>query len=161
MDRIITSFLFLLLAATAMARDKDTSAIQQAVETKNFIFKAESATPQRGTMRQLTPEYEVVLRPDTIISFLPYFGRAFTAPINPSDGGINFTSTRFDYTARQKKKNRWEITVSPKDVTDVTQLYLTVFDNGRASLRVTSTNRESILFDGLVRPGKPIIKNPF
>ena len=161
MNRIITSFLLINLAASAMGQDKDASVIQQAVETKNFIFKAESVTPQRGKMRQLTPEYDVVLRPDTIISFLPYFGRAFTAPINPSEGGIKFTSTRFNYVVSQKKKGRWEITIRPKDVTDVRELYLTVFDNGRASLMVNSNNRETISFNGFVLEGKLINKKAF
>src|SRR5436189_3589680 len=107
MNRMITTFLFLSLVGTALAQDKDTTIIQQAIETKNFIFKAESVTPQRGRMRQLAPEYDVVVRPDTIISFLPYYGRAYSAPINPSEGGIQFTSTNFDYVISQKKKSRW------------------------------------------------------
>ncbi|MEP7374079.1 MAG: DUF4251 domain-containing protein [Chitinophagaceae bacterium] len=161
MNRIITSFIFVIFAAPAIAQDKDASVIQQAVETKNFIFKAESVTPQRGRMRQLSPEYDVVLRPDTIISFLPYFGRAFTASINPSEGGIKFTSNSFNYVVSQKKKNYWEITIKPKDVTDVRQLYLTVFDNGRASLSVNSNNRESISFNGFIQEGNPINKKAF
>ena len=161
MNRITASFLLITLGATAMGQDKDASVIQQAVETKNFIFKAESVSPQRGRMRQLTPEYDVVLRPDTIVSFLPYFGRAFTAPINPSEGGIKFTSTRFDYVVSQKKKGLWEITIRPKDVTDVRELYLTVFDNGRASLMVNSNNRETISFNGFVQEGNLINNKAF
>lgn len=164
MNRLTTTFLFVILAATAMPQDKEDSSIEQAIQTKNFIFKAESATPQRGRMRQLAPDYDVVVRPDSIISALPYFGRAYTAPINSSDGGINFTSSSFDYSVNQinkKKKSYWEIKIKPKDVSDVSELYLTVFDNGSASLRVNSNNRESISFDGIVHEGKPIDKKAF
>ncbi len=161
MKSVITSLLFLAITVAATAQDKDASSIQQAIETKNFIFKASSATPQRGRMRQLTSEYELVVRPDTIISFLPYFGRAFTAPINPSDGGIKFTSTDFTYAAGEKKKSRWEIQINPKDVSDVTTLYLTIFDNGSASLRVNSLNRTAISFNGFVEEGKPVEKKAF
>lgn len=141
--------------------NKDASGIQQAIETKNFVFKASSATPQRGRIRQLTSEYDLVVRPDTVISFLPYFGRAFSAPINPSEGGIKFTSTDFAYSISQKKKNSWEIKITPKGISDVTDLYLTVFENGNASLRVNSINRTPISFDGLVEEGKPINKKAF
>jgi hypothetical protein len=161
MNHIITCFLLLILTATAMAQDNDASAIQQAIETKNFIFKAESVAPQRGRTRQLTPGYDVLLRPYTIISFLPYFGRAYTAPINPADGGIKFTSTRFEYTVSPKKESRWEITIRPKDISDVRELNLTVFDNGRASLRVNSINRTAISFNGVVEEGKPFNKKAF
>jgi len=161
MKSVTASFLFLLLSAAVTAQDREQSSIQQAIETKNFIFRASSATPQRGSIRQLTTEYELVVRVDTVNSFLPYFGRAFTAPFNPSDGGIKFTSTYFVYTANEKKKGRWEIEINPKDVSDVTTLYLTVFDNGRASLRVSSINRTAISFNGFVEEGKPIAKKAF
>ena len=61
----------------------------------------------------------------------------------------------------QKKKNRWEIVIKPKDVSDVRELYLTIFNNGRASLGVNSSNRESISFNGIVREGNPINKKAF
>ncbi len=161
MKSVTASFLFLLLSAAVTAQDREQSSIQQAIETKNFIFRASSATPQRGSIRQLTIEYELVVRVDTVNSFLPYFGRAFTAPFNPSDGGIKFTSTDFVYSANEKKKGRWEIEINPKDVSDVTTLYLTVFDNGRASLRVSSINRTAISFNGFVEEGKPVAKKAF
>lgn len=161
MKSVRTSLLFLLLTVAATAQDREQSSIQQAIETKNFIFRASSATPQRGRIRQLTSEYELVVRPDTVISFLPYFGRVFTAPVNPNDGGIKFTSTDFGYSAGEKKKRRWEIQINPKDVSDITTLYLTVFDNGRASLRVSSINRTAISFNGFVEEGKPIEKKAF
>lgn len=161
MNRVLTGILLLVITTGATAQDKDAAIIQQAIETKNFIFKASSATPQRGRMRQLTSEYELVVRPDTIVSFLPYFGRAFTAPVNPSDGGIKFSSADFTYAAGEKKKGRWEIQINPKDVSDVTTLYLTVFDNGSASLRVNSINRTTISFNGFVEEGKPIEKKAF
>jgi hypothetical protein len=161
MNRVLTAILLLVITTAASGQDQDASGIQQAIETKNFIFKASSATPQRGRMRQLTSEYELVVRPDTIISFLPYFGRAFTAPINPSEGGIKFTSTDFTYNAGEKKKRRWDIQINPKDVSDVTTLYLTIFDNGSASLRVNSINRTAISFNGFVKEGKPVEKKAF
>ena len=161
MKRIITSLIFFTLTFAGAAQDKNASFIPQAIEAKNFVFKASSVTPQRGRMRQLTSEYELVVRPDTVISFLPYFGRAFSAPINPSEGGIKFTSTKFGYAVSEKKKHRWEVQISPKDVSDATTLYLTVFDDGSASLRVTSINRTPVSFNGYVEEGKPLEKKAF
>jgi Domain of unknown function (DUF4251) len=160
MNRILTGIFLLAITTGAAGQGKDESGIPEAIETKNFIFKASSATPQRGRMRQLTSEYELVVRPDTMVSFLPYFGRAFTAPINPSEGGIKFTSTNFTY-AGEKKKRGWEIKIKPKDVSDVTTLYLTVFENGSASLRVNCVNRTPISYNGIVEEGKPPGKKAF
>ena len=151
----IISLLLMISGVTAMAQDNDVAGIQLAVQSKNFIFKAESVTPQRGSVRYLTPEYEIVIKPDTIISFLPYFGRSYSAPIDPSEGGIKFTSSEFDYTIAKKKKKGWEITIKFKDVSDVQNMYFTVFENGSASVRVNSNKRESISFNGTVQEGKP------
>jgi hypothetical protein len=163
MKRILAiNFLLFTIALAAQSQEEDKAVIiQQAVETKNFVFKAETVTPQRGRMRQLTPEYDLTIRPDTVIAFLPYFGRAYTAPIGSSDGGIKFTSTSFDYSAGEKKKNRWEIVVRPKDVSDIRKLYLTVFNNGRASLRVISNNRDGISYNGYIKEGNPAGKKGF
>ncbi len=41
---------------------------------------------------------------DSIVTYLPYFGRAYSVPVNLSQGGIQFTSTDFDYTIESKRK---------------------------------------------------------
>ena len=153
MNRIILCVftLFFALANSIQAQDIDAAIVQKAVETKNYVFKAETATPQRGGLRQLTPEYELLVRPDTVISFLPYFGRSYSAPINPSDAGIKFTSMNYEYSVKNKKKNRWDITIKPNDVSAIRDLNLTVFDNGRASLRVNSNDREAIIIRWLYK----------
>lgn len=127
----------------------------------NYIFRAETALPQQGRIQQLTPEFDLTITPDTLISYLPYFGRAFVAPINPTEGGIKFTSTDFSYKDVKKKKKRWEITIEPRDAGSIQQLFLTVFDNGTASLRVNDRNRQSISFNGRVVAGTPRIKKAF
>lgn len=153
MNRIIlcACTLIFLLANSIQAQDIDPATVQKAVESKNYVFKAETASPQRGGFRQLTPEYELIVKPDTVVSYLPYYGRSFSAPINPSETGIKFTSMNYKYTVNKKKKNRWDITIEPTDVSDIRDLSLTVFDNGRASLRVNSNNRDAISFDGYLK----------
>jgi hypothetical protein len=146
--------LFIVLAGSIQAQDLDSATVRKAVETKNYVFKAETATPQRGGFRQLTPEYELIVKPDTVVSYLPYFGRSYSAPINPSETGIKFTSMNYKYSVKKKKKNRWDITIEPTDVSDIRDLSLTVFDNGRASLRVNSNNRDAISFDGYLKISK-------
>ena len=163
MNRSLTTSVLLVILSFAVQAQEDEKAsiIQQAVELKNFVFKAESVTPQRGRMRQLTTDYDLTVRPDTIIAFLPYFGRAYSAPVNSSEGGIKFTSSSFEYSFEKKKKNRWEITIKLKDVSDVQNLFMTVFDNGSASLQVSSNNKEGISYNGIVKEGKPIDKKGF
>jgi hypothetical protein len=153
MKQVMVTLLLLCTAALVQAQDKEVVNVQEILETKNFIFKAETVTPARGRLRQLTSEYDLVVKPDTVVSFLPYFGRAYSAPINPADAGIKFTSVNFDYSVKSGKKNSWDVAIKPSDAHDVQDLYLTVFDNGRATLRVNSVNRQTISFNGYVSKG--------
>jgi len=129
---------------------KESANIGRLIQSKNFVFVAQYALPLGGRSINLTSLYDVRLSNDTITSDLPFYGRAFVAPMNPSEGGIRFTSTQFDYTANEKKKGGWNITILPKDTKDVRQMFLSVSENGYASLQVTSNNRQSINYTGYV-----------
>ena len=87
---------------------------------------------------------------DTLKVYLPYLGRAYSAPIDPSDAGFDFTSTDYTYTVAEGKKNRLEISIKTKDRSNNTEFALTVYDNGTAYLRATSTDRESISYNGSI-----------
>lgn len=146
--------LFLLtVALTAFtigrAQDSQEVPVQKLIASKNFVFKAQTVLPQRGGMRQLTSDYDLRLFGDSVVSFLPFFGRAYVAPIGSDEGGIKFTSTDFTYDVTTGKKG-WDITILPKDTRDVRQLFLSVSANGYARLQVVSNNREGIAYNGYI-----------
>ena len=137
------------IPACAQSTDK-TAAIQRLVESKNYVFRAQTAMPQTGQVRNLTSIYDLKIRTDAIVSDLPYFGRAY-APVDPNEGGIQFTSKDFTYTSKPKKKGGWEITIKPNDIkADVKQMWLTITTDGYATLRVICNNRNPISFNGQV-----------
>ena len=145
----------------AMAQDKNSkkevkeSNVENMIAERKIIFLAQSVNPSRGrTMVQLNSQYDLAISRDTVRAFLPYFGRAYTAPMDGRGGGIDFISKNFEYTQKVKKKERWEILIKPKDVPDVRQLFLTIFTNGSASLRVLSNNRETISYNGYLKESR-------
>lgn len=132
-------------------------AVKNMVEAQNYVFKANYVMPMRGVGRSLTSEYDLTVSKDTIAAFLPYFGRAYTAPYNPTEGGIKFTNTHFTYTSKVGKKGGWSITIKPtgkdkniSDWRDVQTLRLDISADGYASLQVTSSNRDPISFNGTI-----------
>jgi len=161
MKYIVTTALLVMLAAIIHAQEKKELTTQQIVESKNYVFKAESVIPTRGRVRYLTSEYDLVVTSDTVTAYLPYFGRAYSAPIDPSEGGIKFTSADFEYTVEKKKRSSWQIMIKPKDASDIQAIYLTIFDNSKATLQVNSLNRESISFNGYIIEGKQKDKKAF
>jgi hypothetical protein len=144
--RSISIALLIITTQTVLGQ----KAVGELVETKNFVFQAEQASPMSGRTRQLPPGYRLRISGDTVTADLPYYGRAYSAPSNLSGGGITFTSIGPKYESVLDKKNRWQISIKPEGVDDVEELTLTVFENGRADLRVNSRNRQPISFSGYI-----------
>lgn len=141
-----------LYHAEAQKTHDKKSMIQNSIDARQYIFVAQTATPLRGGgLRQLTSSYDLRVSKDTVVSNLPYFGRAYVAPMNPAEGGLNFTSLSSAYAVKMKKKGTREITINTKSADDTQRMLLTVFDNGSASLQVTSNNRDPITFSGYVK----------
>jgi hypothetical protein len=152
----IYSLLFVALTAGIACSSSQAQQASQDVSSliaaKRYVFVAQSVTPMGGRFRQLnTGEYDVRVMPDSLVSFLPYFGRAYSAPIDPSSSGIQFTSTDFTYTQTPRKKGGWNIEIEPKDAQDVRQMTFIISENGNASLQVTSNNRQAISFNGRIQ----------
>jgi hypothetical protein len=145
----LCSFLLYSISLQAQDAKQQSQDIKQLLENKEYIFKAQSVTPVRGGARQLTSEYDLRLLGDSLVAYLPYFGRAYSAPIDLKESGLQFTSTDFGYELSSRKKG-WDVVLRPKDVSSVQQLVLMVSSSGRATLQVTSTNREPISFNGIV-----------
>ncbi len=124
------------------------TSVKSMIDSQKFVFVAERVNPLRGRNRYLTSPYDVSVSHDSLVSYLPYFGRAYTAPLNSSEAGIQFTSTNFSYNTTQLKSNKWDVIIKPNDVNDASQLSFTIFDNGSASLMVTSNSKDPISFTG-------------
>jgi hypothetical protein len=146
---LLTLLLFIASSVVLIAQDsKETVALKDLVASRRYIFNAESVLPLNGRLRLLNSGERVELNGDTLITDLPYFGRAYSASIDASQGGFHFTSTDFEYTIKDKKKGGWSILLKPKDSRNVQQLILDISSTGMASLQVVSNNRQAISFNG-------------
>jgi hypothetical protein len=154
--------LFLAGVMTAQSQSKDPAENQRIIESKNYVFKAQYASPQRGRTVPLTSEYDLTVAGDSLVSYLPYFGRAYSAPIDPTKGAGMFTSVKFDYSiSPNDKKGKWEISIQPRDVSEVQQMFLEIFDNGTATLRIQFQNRQPMSYSGYIVEGKDRGKKAF
>ncbi|HEX6193693.1 MAG TPA: DUF4251 domain-containing protein, partial [Chitinophagaceae bacterium] len=97
---LLASLFILYMPGIANAQKLDAANTKRIVDAKNYVFKAQSVTPSRGSLRQLTSDYDLTVAGDSLIAYLPYFGRAYSAPID-SEGGIKFTSAKSDYRVKQ------------------------------------------------------------
>ena len=146
------SFFAILHSTNTYAQDK-TSEVKNMVDSRQFIFHAQSALPMSGGRKQLTSEYYLKVFKDSAISELPYFGRAYSASYGATEGGFHFTTTKFDYSSTPGKKGGWEISIKPKDVRDVREFSLSISDSGYGTLQAFSNNRQPISFNGYISSG--------
>jgi hypothetical protein len=154
---LLPVFALVLISNLGFSQEKKEErkdAIRQAINSRQYVFKAKTALPASGRARQLTSEYDLTVKNDSLFVHLPYFGRAYTAPIGKSGDGISFTSTDFSHEVTENKKGGWRIEIRPKEHNDVRQMYLNISESGNGTLQVVSNNRQAISFTGDLEPLK-------
>ncbi len=144
----ISILMFKCSTTKSITNNLEKAAIIKMINDHSFIFIAERMDPLRGRSRILTSSYDVRVNNDSLVSYLPYFGRAYSAPIDPTKIGTQFTSTKFTYQVNQEKNNQWRISIVPKDVQGIQELIFTIFDNGNTTLSITSASRDQIFYTG-------------
>lgn len=148
---IALSMLLVSCVTTQKSLEKARKAelLREQITAMDFTFKATYAYPQNYKSVYLSPYYDVKVSPDTVIAYLPFYGRAYTAPMDPSEGGIKFTSTDFEYDIKEgKKAGNWFVTINTKDTKRPFTLFFDLWDNGTARLNVQDRDRQSISFQG-------------
>ena len=142
------------LSVGAQTTHKEKKAVREAaikknVDGKTYTFIADRAMPLGGGTIELTSIYDIRITPDSVISYLPYFGRAyFDVGYNPTDQGVKFTSTKFNYSEAQAKHGGWNITLKPQDVKHMQSLIFYLSPSGYGTLTVTTVNRDVITYQG-------------
>ena len=156
--RIVFGLSILLLTISACgssqsAAEKEATLarVAQQVENFDFTFEANYVYPTGFKSMYLSPYYDVKVSKDTVAAFLPYFGRVYTAPMNPNEGGIQFISKEFEYkVAEGKKANSWYVDINVKDAEQPVYLQFEIWGNGNARLFVRDQNKQPISFQGTI-----------
>jgi hypothetical protein len=157
----ISRTLFIVLLSTglmsnAYAQDsknekeaKKEAEIKSLIDSQHYVFKAEHAYPLGGRSRALTYDYDLRITKETIVCYLPYYGRAYSAAPGESTG-MDFTSKEFEYSVKENKKGGWDIVIKPKDTKAARELNLSAFKNGSANLQINSNDKQSISYSGYI-----------
>ncbi|TKC12273.1 DUF4251 domain-containing protein [Pedobacter polaris] len=158
---VLLVLVFVTFKANAQTDKATTTKI---VEEKNYVFVATSATPLNsadinkimsrmpgnmngGNINLSGSSYDVRVVKDSVIAYLPYYGRSYSASMNPDEQGYKFTSTDFIYDSKKNKRG-WNINIKTKDVRDNVQMNLSISQGGYATLSVVSNNKQSITYNG-------------
>ena len=132
----------------------DSAAVKNMIDSRDFIFIPRHVNPLGGGRRDLTPGFELSVSKDTIVSYLPYFGRGYTAPVSPTDVDFDFRSKKFTYAVTPARKG-WNISIKIQDQPYLRELYFRIFNNASASLTISGIDRSSISYDGYISARRP------
>lgn len=115
-----------------------------------LIFVPQTVYPLGMAARQATSGFELRISKDTINSYLPYFGRAYSADYGSRDGGAQFISSDFGYTESTNEKGERNIVIKPKDNKDVREVKITIYASGYAHVQLAFNQRQSIGYRGQI-----------
>lgn len=134
-------------------QEQKAKEVKELIDSKRFTIDVNRAIPMRGRTVNLTSPYSLEMRGDSVISYLPYFGRAYSAPYGGGDG-LRFEKSITDYQASFNKKGTAQIQFRTRSDDDTYTFRMQVFSNGSATINVTPVNKQSITFHGELAPKK-------
>lgn len=151
---IICLFLALIAGTTSVSaqnkkekKEEIARQVKEAINSNHYIIEVDRMLPMGGESRTLTSEYSVEIRNDSVISYLPYFGKAYNIPYGGGKGLI-FKDALAEYMAEYHKKGKAEIKFTVRTDEDRFTYRITIFPNASASISVNSNNRQPISYQG-------------
>ncbi|WP_303922730.1 DUF4251 domain-containing protein [Draconibacterium sediminis] len=129
-----------------------TEQTKKLIEANTWQFNATQMLPSGGRTRTLTTPYNVVLKDGEVDSYLPYFGRAYSVDYGSTDSPMIFKAPVADYSVEDAKKGGYTVKFSAKNKNDNVEFTFSIGATGSASLKVNSTNRQFISYNGDLVP---------
>ena len=158
MKQFLLSLASALLAVIALegcatTEERAARAAEQAARVKvalterQYKIRVDYMYPMRGGSKNVTSNYSVEVRNDSLYSYLPYFGRAFHVPYGGGKG-LNFSEPIGSYRESTIKKGRQHIEINVRNDEDSYLYVIDVFDNGNSDIEVRAQQRERISYSG-------------
>ena len=124
--------------------------VEKSIRSGQYEIIVNQVNPMSGGVRHLTPDYSVRISGDSSYVYLPYFGRAYSAPYG-GDGGIKAATLMGNYKVDYKEGKNYSIGFSAKGDNDTYRFSISVWTNGSTSINVTCNNRQAINYMGYLK----------
>ena len=126
--------------------------VRELIENKTFVFSARRAVPICGDPVSLENSYLVKIDNGITNSYLPFYG--FESEYAIENSPFDFTKTYESYSI-SKEDNKYVINFNVPTEDDNLKFYLRISELGYAYLKITSTHRQCISFQGMIEEAKP------
>lgn len=160
----ITAFFVLVLSSCSSRTYLDEAQLNSVLNNEEFTFMVERAHPMNPGMinaiggansriLDLDYGYTIVVKKEKLEVALPYFGRMFSANMDPDKNSYRFTTENYSLSKSEGKKGATLITIIPENQ-NVRRIIMEVFKNGRAYVSFDSDDRQPISYDGYLMSNK-------
>jgi len=134
--------------AERMEREARTAAqVSEALASRHYTINVLMMYPQRGRAVNLTTNYSVEVKGDSLISYLPYFGRAYNVPYGGGKG-LNFIAPITGYQTETDRKGITRVVLTSENEKDHYRYILEVSSSGDSYIQVQSRQRDFIRYSG-------------
>ena len=123
--------------------------IREALANRHFTINVTSAHPLGRPTIMLSTLYSLEVRGDTLVSYLPYYGRAYNIPYGGGKG-LNFTGIIDEYEDVVVKPGEHRIRIGLTNEEDTYIYTITAFESGSSTISVWMRQRTEISFTGTV-----------
>jgi hypothetical protein len=130
-------------------QQKRIKEVKELIENKSFVFKATHALPMAGASIPLDFSFDAELKNDTLISYLPFFGVAYSVDYGGRDAAFDFTLPVENIEIKETD-NGFQVKFDVKKKTDYMNFIFNISDPGYATLKILSTNRQAISYYGSI-----------
>ena len=115
---------------------------------RHYTIDIDRAYPDgRSSVINLSSPYSVTVSGDTIISYLPFFGRAYSVPYGGGKG-LNFTGRIRRYSESTTRKGEHLVNIDVESEEDTYVYYISLHEGGNATINVQPRQRSHIAFSG-------------
>lgn len=175
--KFIYCFVIIALSLFACGSSKSTATpaeienLKKMVEQKSFEIESDYANPVATTALMSlqnaglfpvgstassvsllgNPNY-LRVKGDSVYAELPYFGEVQMPSYDARGSGIQIKSLMEDYEANQNQKSKaYDLKFNADGEHESFNVYITLFPNGRSSIRISGGKRNSIEYTGRVK----------
>ena len=160
MRNFLLSFSILaLIAACSSSKTSSPEAmktaqeIREKIQAHDFVVEVHTAQPMRGRSVHLTHGYNLQIRNDSVLAYLPFYGVAHSAPYG-REGGIQLSEAMKEYSLKEQKDG-WDIRFKANARYYHYDILIHIYNDGNSTIYVGSYERDPIRFIGRMQMPSP------
>lgn len=137
------------ISATYAQKKEMAKDLLERLDSKHYKINVDRMNPMKGPSKYLSSPYSITLIGDSVNSYLPYVGEAYSAPYG---GGsvLIFESPITEYRQTFDKKGNAIIKFKAQTREDMYTYNIKIFENGSSSIQVSANKRQTISFNGML-----------